>query len=415
MSSDIALNQVFEVGIEIKSPAKKIILELTSSQSFLKEQNRENVFVKQKLEDTEISCALYNTFGQKNFLAVYFNNISSKIIEEFLLRKLVVHDQKSRASNFIYFGQSPSQLRKKVCVLYNEILGSREELLRKFGNFEKIKDTAKYSARVGLLLSSFNKVLELNKANIDYGLEDIERNGFNFTDGCGLISTELLKEIAAIRNISSVYENQIHKCPSVIQIRLNGCKGVLSAIDTRDKLIRLRPSMIKFEWTRNEPYVLGICDDGISRPYTYACLNKQFICILSANGVSDEVLLKKQKTLFDDMHFLFEKMDVAFRYLCFWNRHDLAEKLMQNKCLDDKEILSFLKEKRKKFISNQLKEEDLVGEKEKKSDAAGLKIPIEKSRNVFGIADFSQVLAEGECFFQPTSIFTIFITTKIKI
>ena len=69
-----------------------------------------------------------------------------------------------------------------------------------------------------------------------------------------------------------------------------------------------------------------------------------------------------------------------------------------------------MREKGKKFISNQLKVEDFVGEKEKKSDAAGLKIPVEKSRNVFGIADFSQVLAEGECFFQPTSILSIFTT-----
>ena len=62
----------------------------------------------------------------------------------------------------------------------------------------------------------------------------------------------------------------------------------------------------------------------------------------------------------------------------------------------------FLKEKRKKFITSQFKEDGL-GEKEKKSDAAGLKIPIENSRNVFGIADSSQILLEGECFFQPTS------------
>lgn len=335
MSYDITLNEIMESGIEIKGYGKKKTLELTSTENS-KDQTKRNVFVNQKTENIEIFNTLYNTFGQENFISVYFNNISSKLIEEFLLQKLVVHE-KSKTSNFIYFGQSPSQLRKKVCVLCNESLGNRESLLKEFGNFEKIKDSAKYSARVGLLLSSYNKVLDINEVNIDYELEDIMRNGFNFTDGCGLISIELLKEIANIKNISHVYENQICKCPSVIQIRLNGCKGVLSALVTNDRKIRLRPSMIKFEWTRKEPYVLGICDDGVSRPYTYAYLNKQFICILSANGVSDDVFLEKQKQLFYDMEFLLERMEIAFRYLCFWNRHDLAERMMQNKSLDANE------------------------------------------------------------------------------
>ena len=160
--------------------------------------------------------------------------------------------------------------------------------------------------------------------------------------------------------------------------------------------------MIKFEWTRSEPFTLGICDDDVSRPYTYAYLNKQFICILSANGIPDSVLIAKQQKYFADMDMLLEKMEVSVRYLYFWNRYDLAERLMHSKNLDDKEVKAFLRDKRKKFVTSQFREDD-VFERAKKSDVDGLKIPIEESRNVFGIADSSQKLMSGQCFFQPTS------------
>ncbi|CAF0708569.1 unnamed protein product [Brachionus calyciflorus] len=409
--NEIMLSQVFKNGIEINVNGvehRRIII-VTSSEKECN-QNHDNVKISikiEKIQNNSSTCALYNYFGQHNFMLVGFErNISKKIIQDFLTKPLlVIHNSKRLL--FSYFGQSPSQLRKKVCVIYNTELGDRQSLLKKFGNFDKIKDIAKYSARVGLLLSSSKKVLELEESNIDYDLPDIERNGFNFTDGCGLISIKLMTEITDKLNITSSYEHQKYKCPSVIQIRLNGCKGVLSTWENMtERKIKLRKSLVKFEWTKKEPYILGICDDGISRPYTYGYLNKQFICILSANGIPDDVLLSKQKLYFSDMDSLLFKMDVALRYLYFWNRYDLAEKLMQIKHLNDQrcvDIRLFLKEKKKKFISNQFREEDIItAGKEKKSDVEGLKIPIEKSLNVFGIADSSNTLMSGECFFQPT-------------
>ena len=179
------LNKVLDVGVEFIKSGKKRTLLFTSTFKE-NEQNTNNVLVTVKSEDIVASCALYNAFGQENFVLVAFNNISKKLIEEFLQKPLHAREN-SKTFTYKYFGQSPSQLRKKVCVLFNTRLGDYADLLKEFGNFDKIKDTAKYSARVGLLLSSHNKALELNKANIA-NLEDIERNGFNFTDGCGYIS-----------------------------------------------------------------------------------------------------------------------------------------------------------------------------------------------------------------------------------
>ena len=409
MNISLSLSQVLHSGIEINLAGNRRTLVFNSDEREI-DQTPDNIMVSVTSECSTTSNVLYNAFGQSRFIMAIFHNISKKQIQLFLIKPLQVRLQ-SKIATFKYFGQSPSQLRKKVCVLYDQALGNRQDLLGAFGNFDKIKDTAKYSARVGLLLSSFNKVMELREHNLDYSLEDVERNGFNFTDGCGIISPDLLVDIADQMHISFIYRNQKFKCPSVIQIRLNGCKGVLSAAKNNSipRKIWLRKSLVKFEWVRIEPYTLGVCDDGVSRPYCYGYLNKQFISILSANGVPDRVLLDKQRNYFNDMDLLLVRMEVALRYLYFWNRFDLAENLLVSKDLHDNRsslVKSFLKEKRKKFISSQFREE--TG-REKKSEAEGLKIPVEKSRNVFGIADHTNVLMSGECFFQPTSLKCLFL------
>lgn len=400
----IKLSKVLEHGIDINTHDKKRTLVIKSTEKNAENQEINNIYVYLITENVEICCSLFNLFDQKNFIFISFDNISKKIIEQILKKSFIVRIN-NKEFEFKYFGQSPSQLRKKACVLYNINLGKREALLNEFGNFDKIStDIAKYTTRAGLLLSKFNKALELNEENIDYSLKDIERNGFNFTDGCGLISLPLLIKIAELKNISAYYRHQQFKCPSVIQIRINSCKGVLAAYNTdmNERKIWLRKSLVKFEWTKKEPYILGICDDGISRPYTYAYLNKQFICILSANGIENQVFIDKQKRYFEEMEVLLNRMDIALRYLYFWNRYDLAERLMSLKSLDnDDEIKSFLKEKRKKFLTDQFKEgykNDASGEKTLILE--GLKIPIEKSRNVFGIADANGCLNSDECFFQ---------------
>lgn len=340
---------------------------------------------------------------QRNFININFDNkIKAKLIEVLLkggIRIAYGNDE----YDYHYFGQSASQLRLKVCVLYNyTILGDYNQLIAKFGDFLKIKNVAKRSARIGLLLSTYEKMFELDEKNIEY-TDDVKNADFNFTDGCGFISSNYLVEIAKRKNLSQFYSHyRAYTGPSVIQIRLNGCKGVLSAcINTENKVI-LRPSLKKFEWVREPPYSLGIVDDGISHPYTYAYLNKQFICILSANGISDDVFLKKQAKYFHEMDNLLSNMEYTLRYLYFWQRYDLAERLMKKKVIDA-ETRSFLAGKRQSLTISQVKKENnLLSTKTKPSNAEGLKIPIENSRNVFGIGDPSGKIDVDRCFFQPT-------------
>ena len=65
--------------------------------------------------------------------------------------------------------------------------------------------------------------------------------------------------------------------PSVLQVRLKGCKGVLALNTGLDRGIRIRPSMEKFKWNSDgcpAPYPLGITDNGaaMSRLYLLSIL-----------------------------------------------------------------------------------------------------------------------------------------------
>ena len=88
---------------------------------------------------------------------------------------------------------------------------------------------------------------------------------------------------------------------TVFQVRLLGCKGVLAIKPALERGVEIRKSMEKFNWLLPEPFPLGVVDKGFSRPYEVGSLNKQFILLLSALGIEDDVFLKKQKTYFQEM------------------------------------------------------------------------------------------------------------------
>lgn len=92
-------------------------------------------------------------------------------------------------------------------------------------------------------------------------IPDVERNGYCFTEGNGLISQGLAKIVAEKLSLCSMI-SQIF--PSAYQIRMAGCKGLL-VIDPQSNLdqfyVKIRPSMNKFECDYS---TLDICET--SRP-----------------------------------------------------------------------------------------------------------------------------------------------------
>jgi RNA-dependent RNA polymerase len=59
------------------------------------------------------------------------------------------------------------------------------------GSFDSEPNILKRYARRGQCFSTSRFILKLVMREIDYSFEDIKRNGYVFTDGCGEISPEL--------------------------------------------------------------------------------------------------------------------------------------------------------------------------------------------------------------------------------
>ena len=64
------------------------------------------------------------------------------------------------------------------------------------GNFDKETNILKKFARKGQCFSTSKFVCKLEPHEVNFGVEDIKRNGYIFTDGVGYISTELALQVA---------------------------------------------------------------------------------------------------------------------------------------------------------------------------------------------------------------------------
>ena len=348
------------------------------------------------------TCPLFRKYGPDNFITVCFNpKCPSDAVEQFLLNGLAVqYEDSKREDVFAFFGHSASQLRERNCVMYNQReLGNVNDVLRGFGDFEKIKDVAKRAARIGLLFSTADPVCT---APHDEQIDDIENFGYVFTDGCGYLSTSVALEITERLGIGELYEKiKSPAVPSVCQVRFKGCKGVLTHKPELEGGIQTRPSMEKFQWLAREPADLGVVDRGYSRPYEFGSLNKQYIMLLSALGIPDDVFLRKQDVYFKELDRITRDLDIAFKYLCANEEFALAEKLLRDGRLEQKTIQK-LRHLRNRVGEKKLRSQDDPFKKTKKSAAERLKIPIEKSRNVYGVSDPTGRLQPGTVFFQPT-------------
>lgn len=142
----------------------------------------------------------------------------------------------------------------------------------------------KYLARLTLSVSRTHRI-PIPDARIEV-IDDIERNGHCFTDGCSLISPDLFREICvAVKAETNPY---------AIQVRLGGAKGVLLS-DHRlpERTIRLRKSMVKYYYPGDQPVgegqarvleVLKVADESL------AYLNQEYVEVLAGLGVTKDSL-----------------------------------------------------------------------------------------------------------------------------
>ena len=163
------------------------------------------------------------------------------------------------------------------------------------GRFCQEKNVLKRYARRGQCFSTTKKVTELDSTIVYQGLEDVERNGHVFSDGCGWISEELARNVAGYFN---------HGRISAFQIRVGGAKGILAVNTDRSAFVRdghryhimLRKSQVKFP---SENLTLEVVRCAT---FSQGYLNKQVILLLHSLGVPVDYFMRKQhiaKQFFD--------------------------------------------------------------------------------------------------------------------
>ncbi|ONI28221.1 hypothetical protein PRUPE_1G132100 [Prunus persica] len=194
-------------------------------------------------------------------------------------------EEERRTGKFEFLAHTASQLREhSVWMFASTSEVTAQDIRNWMGDFSDIRNASKYAARLGQAFSSSWKTFDVDRDEIELIPDvEIERGGvkYCFSDGIGKISAEFAGRVAI-------------KCgkittPSAFQIRYGGYKGVVAVDPTLSKKLALRDSMCKYQSNNATLDVLAW-----SR-YQACFLNRQVITLLSTLGVSDHVIVKKQK------------------------------------------------------------------------------------------------------------------------
>jgi len=165
---------------------------------------------------------------------------------------------------------SSSQLRDNSIWMFASRDGLTAAYIREWmGNFDSIKNVAKYAARLGQSFSSSTETLSVGRHEMEMIRDiEVERGGvkYVFSDGIGKISAEFARKVALKCGCKGT-------SPSAFQIRYGGYKGVVAVDPT---------SSMKFD-------VLAFSK------FQPCYLNRQLISLLSTLGVTDRVFEDKQR------------------------------------------------------------------------------------------------------------------------
>nr|GMD26579.1 probable RNA-dependent RNA polymerase 1 [Ipomoea batatas] len=203
---------------------------------------------------------------------------------------IVIGDRK-----FEFLAFSSSQLRENSCWMFASRSGLTAADIRAWmGDFQNIKNVAKYAARLGQSFGSSRETSSVESYDLelipDVELQKDDGTKYTFSDGIGKISAEFAKKVAE--------KCGLKKPPSAYQIRYGGYKGVVAVDPTSTRKLSLRKSMLKYESGNTKLDVLSWSK------YQPCYLNRQIITLLSTLGISDEVFERKQREVvsqLDDM------------------------------------------------------------------------------------------------------------------
>ncbi|MED6203850.1 RNA-dependent RNA polymerase [Stylosanthes scabra] len=283
-----------------------------------------------------------------------------------------------RKYSFLAF--SSNQLRDRSAWFFANASNETCDTIRNWMGKFSMRNIAKCAARMGQCFSSTYATVEVADAEVNCSLPDIERNNYNFSDGIGIITTDLAGEVAEKLKLDSV--------PSAYQIRFAGFKGVVASWPAKGDGYRLslRSSMNKFASNHK---TLEICAWTRFQP---GFLNRQIITLLSALKVSDEVFWQMQEAMISRLNEMLVDANVAFEVLTkSCADHGNAAAIMLS-C-----GFSPQKEPHLRGMLTSTRAAQLWGLREKS------RIFVSSGRWLMGVLDELAVLEQGQCFVQVST------------
>jgi len=274
--------------IHISSPMVE-----TSNRIIRKHAADADRFIRVKFTDEKTEGRIYSQEDDK-FEAI-FDRVTRAMVNGIVIA--------GRYYEFLAFGNS--QFREHGAYFYAPTNSkSADDIRKSMGQFGHIKTAAKLGARLGQCFSTTRAIKSIN-VKIEM-IDDIEHNGYTFTDGVGRISPLLAKMAAQELGFQNAFENP----PSVFQFRLGGCKGVL-ALDPEiaGSVVHIRPSQYKFEAQNVGLEIIR------ASALAVACFNRQLIIILSNLGVPDFMFLRKQQEMVNSLERATKDEGVALEKL----------------------------------------------------------------------------------------------------
>ncbi|KAI8141150.1 RNA dependent RNA polymerase-domain-containing protein [Fennellomyces sp. T-0311] len=239
--------------------------------------------------------------GTTRISATFGGHSSSAIYAR--IYKVMQHGIQIGRRRYDFLAFSSSQLRGHGCWFFAPTRELTCNMIRAWmGTFDHIKIVAKNAVRMGQCFSTTIPTILLNENQVEV-IDDIERNGYTFSDGVGKIAPSLARDVAA--------HLQLETTPSCIQFRLGGAKGVLAISNfLSGKRIQLRPSQIKFDSVHTMLEVIR------TSTYLPAYLNRQAITLLSALGVKDPIFMRMTEKMVNAMNYMLRNPSAAIKLIC---------------------------------------------------------------------------------------------------
>ncbi|TIC96118.1 RNA-dependent RNA polymerase 1 [Colletotrichum higginsianum] len=240
-----------------------------SNRVLRKYSSHQDRFIRVQFTDELYKGKIYNDAGDEVFDRIY----------RALKRGIKIGN---RIYEFLAFGNS--QIRE--CAVYffcPTDYVTCDDIRKWMGEFNHIKNVAKYAARIGQCFSTTREIRGITVPRTEQA-KDIQRGEYCFSDGVGKIS-KLLAEMV----VNEMGQEAVG-IPSAFQFRMGGCKGMLAVWpDAKGLEVHIRPSQEKFKAQFNGLEIIK------SAQYSVATLNRQTITILTTLGVKSEPILKLAK------------------------------------------------------------------------------------------------------------------------